>query len=164
MADQGHLVLAMSMFNEDFHLAWGKTPNGYDVSAWEAGMIPPVEDNTATQLLSEIGRRPTTYKAYVVEDVNGSIIANGLKWAESVSPTRNIYFQFKFDAVDAEADVIRQIAMFHGTVLKGITPLGKGFLVLNDLDDAGKLFMVENIQPISRNSSTREIYEIVVTF
>ena len=79
MSDNGHVVLATSLYNELFHLAWGKTPNGYDVSNWGAGNVPPVEDATANVLLSEIGRRPAAYKAYVKEDVNGSIVANGLK-------------------------------------------------------------------------------------
>lgn len=164
MTDKGHVVLATSLFNEMFHLAWGKTPVGYDVTNWSAGQTPPVEDANAVELLEEVGRRPTTYKAYVTEDVNGTIVANGLKWAESITPTRNVYLQFKFDASDASAEVIRQFALFHGTVVKPATPVGKSFLSLTDLDETGNLFMVENIQPISRNATTREIYEIVITF
>lgn len=163
MVDNGHLVLAISVFNENFHLAWGKTPNGYNVTNWGAGQIPPTEDDSTTELLSEIGRRPTTYKAYVIEDIAGSITANGIRWSESVTPTRNVYLQFKFDAVDASSEVIRQVALFQGTIIKQSTPIGKFFLSLTDLDSTGKMFMLENIQPISRNATTREIYEIVLT-
>jgi hypothetical protein len=164
MVDYGHEVLAQSVFNEDFHLAWGKTPDVFDTTGWDAGDTPPAETSNTTDLMEEIGRRVVTLKAYVYEDPSGTIIANGTKWKQSVDPTRHIYLQFKFDASDAVDKVIRQIGLFQGTVHDGGQVDGTTFMIPSELTDEGTLFMYQNIEPVSRNASTREIYEYVITF
>ena len=164
MVNNGHKVLAKSVFNEDFHLAWGQTPEGFDTTGWNSGEIPPTEDTKATSLLGEIGRRISTFKSYVTEDPNGTIVANNSTWSQSTEPTRHIYLQFKFEASDASDKVVRQVGLFQGSVKKDTVEVGKLFLQPSDLEDEGILFMYQNIEPVSRNASTREIYEYVITF
>jgi hypothetical protein len=43
MTDRGHIIHAMSMFSQNFWLAWGNLPNGYPLP-WTIGETPPVFD------------------------------------------------------------------------------------------------------------------------
>ena len=163
IVEDGHVVLAKVIFDSEFHLAWGDVPEGYDTSSWEAGDVPPAEASNTTGLLQEVGRRVSTLKSFVIEDPQGTISANDSSWSVSKTPTRHVYLQFKFDAQDASNKVIRQVGIFSGTVKKDTVPIGQMFLTPSDLEDDGILFMIQNIEPNSRNASTREIYEYVIT-
>lgn len=163
MVNSGHIAICRSMMNETFHLAWGNLPDNY-FNPWGINNSPPVEDPNTNSLLQELGRRVAHAKSYAIEDVNGEIVANGTKWSLSNTPTRFIYLQFKFDDEDAAESIIYQLGIFIGTVKNPDVPEGKLYLLPSEIQDSGTLFMLENIVPIARNPSTRQIFEHVITF
>ena len=117
-----------------------------------------------TVLEGEVGRRPATVKNFAYEDPNGTIVANDTTWSLTDTPTRHLYFQFKFDADDASAAVIYQLGIFLGTITGADVPAGQYYLAPGDTDDPGRLMMAENVQPFARHPATREMFEYVITF
>ncbi len=162
MVEKGHVALAESVYNETFHLAWGKLPADYP-SPWQLEDNPPAPDDAAEALLLEIGRRLSTVKSYAMEDANGDIVANGTKWSKTNTPTRHVYLQFKFDADDASEEIIRQLGIFIGTIPSAGNEQ-KHYLLPSDIETGGTLFMAENVKPIARNNATREMFEYIITF
>lgn len=115
-------------------------------------------------LLEELGRRNPTRIKFVKEDAFGDITANNLKWSISDEPTRNLYLEFKFDATDAVGQVIHQVGMFIGTTRKaGIEP-DKMYLLPDEIEDPGYMYMVDNLEPFSRFSGKREVFEYIITY
>ena len=165
MVNAGHIALAISAYQTEYYLAWGTARSDTDISKWRAENTPPAEDPATTDLLLEVGRRIVTDKAYVKEDKeNGTVEANNTKWARSATPTNHFYLMFKFEAKDAPTAVLRQVGLFTGTQKKASVPATKYFLLPEDLENKGALFMYQNIAPIVRNTATREVFEYVITF
>lgn len=235
MTDLGHIVHAKSMFNEVYHLAWGKLPDNYP-DPWGLNDTPPIPhsllvtetvtrgsgaldqlanvgvleiisinvgatvytpttdyvlngrsvdwspaglqpstgatytviyryNTTAiTALLEELGRREPTIKAYANPDPNGDIVANETSWSMTMTPTRHIYLQFKFDSSEAVGKIIHQLGLFVGTEKKSTVEAGKKYLLPAEVEDTGELYMIENLEPFSRYAGKREIFEYVITF
>jgi len=79
-------------------------------------------------------------------------------------PTRNVYMQFKFDALDAMDKDVYQIGLFINTVRTAATPAAQHYLAPSEIEDPGLLYMIENIEPFPRTPGKREIFEYVVVF
>ena len=239
MTDEGHIIHAISMFEQTFWLAWGNLPNGYP-TPWTVGETPPVfdlltvtetvtrgaslgvqdtlansgvvgiiaisqgatlytqgvnftvtgnqitwvasspsppaatttytviyqYDSTAiTTLLSELGRRVTTIQDYAVLNPLGPIECNGQNWSLTGGvPSNAIYLNFSFDSSDAVGNIIYQIGLFVGTSLADGVPLGTQYLLPAQVATSGDLYMFENLEPFSRFSGKREIFEIVIAY
>lgn len=153
----GRAAIAKAIKSQTIHLAWG-TGDG----AWTT---PPAEDADATALTAEIGRRTALEAAYVTPDAEGDIVIDGAgRFSRSVEPTNNLYSTFRFDFADAPAAVIREIGVFVGTVTDPDLPAGQQYFVPADIVDPGVLLQIEHKAPIYRSPSTRETFEILITF
>lgn len=123
-----------------------------------------IYDESMTEILDEVGRRKPTQSEYVEEDEAGDIVCNGKKWSIVAYRTPYVYLNFKFDADDAPTGTIYQAAIFVGTTAKAEVPAGQYYLLPSEIEDAGDLYMIENIVPISRSNGKREVFEYVITF
>ncbi|QIG71445.1 structural protein [Rhizobium phage RHph_TM39] len=124
---------------------------------------PPSPLLTYEGLYRELGRRKVMSVKYVKPDVNGAYVTNQGRWAESLTPTKYIYAYIAYDLTDAPNNTIYQYGIFIGTVPTAGNE-NKQYLIPSEVSDKGSLLSIENVSPIIRNSSTREFYEIVMTF
>jgi hypothetical protein len=124
---------------------------------------PPAANPAHTKLYNEVGRRRAITKKYVTPDVNGDIDTPNGRWSESLVPTRHIYLQVGYALTDAADQTLYQMGAFVGT-----TPASgfenSNYLLPGQIAESGTLFALSNVSPIYRNSSTREIRELVITF
>lgn len=157
LVDAGRVAIAQSIAIRPIHLAWGRG-NG----SWIA---PPAESITATALQDEIGRRSATEVAYVTPDTGGDIILpNEAVFSRSVTPTNNLYVRTAFDFDEGLSEVIREIAIFVGTVTVGGLPPGQQYFTPAQVLNPGRMLSLENIGPIYRSPAIRESFEVVITF
>lgn len=154
----GRAAIAQSIKSQPLHLAWG-TGDG----AW--GATPPAEDVAATGLINEVGRRTVMEAAYVTPDDQGEIVVEGAgRFTRSAQVTNQLYLAFKFDFQDAPTDVIREIGVFVGTQPAADLPAGQMYFVPSEVENPGTLLHLEHKAPIYRAASTRENFEILITF
>jgi len=158
LVESGHKKLAVEMFDEDFRLAWGTLPSG---DGWSDN--PPPEDLNSTELIAEVGRIKPQVKEYVLPDDSGVIEIDGVKWAISSSETKFIYLKFVFEQTHNSSDSIYQLGIFTNTVPVAGSE-SEDYLQPSDIDDIGKLILMENQPVVFRNSATREIFEYVIAF
>lgn len=175
LANTGVLkIISVTQGEATYALTTDYTVNGNQI-VWTSGGAAPADGTSysvtyryataaITALLSEIARRSPTLKEYVIEDPNGDIVANDTTWSVVAYPTRHMYMQFKFDATEAVGQIIHQLGIFTDTVAKATVPVGQKYLLPADLEDFGKLYMIDNIEPFSRFAGKREIFEYVITF
>lgn len=125
--------------------------------------VPPAAKVSHTKLYNEVGRRRAITKKYVKPDPNGDIDTPKGRWSESSIPTRYVYIQVGYALTDASDQTLYQLGAFIGTVGSAGNE-NANYLLPNQIADAGTLFALSNVSPIYRNSSTREIRELVITF
>lgn len=175
MVENGHIAICEGAFNENYYLAVGRTPIGYDNTGWYETDTPPIESADTTELLDELGKATESYKSYVypvdipdielaTKGVEYDIEWNGNFWKYSTTPTRFLYLMFKIESDIIPIEIIRQIAIYQNPVIKAGVPDGTKFYTPADLDDPGTIIMYENVKPITRTSNTREIFDFVLTF
>lgn len=158
LVETGHIKLAKEMFDEDFRLAWGSLPTGTD---W--GNNPDPEDLESTELILEVGRIVSQVKEYVVQDVNGVLLIDGIKWSVSVEPTKFVYLKFVFEQDMNSSDAIYQLGLFTNTI-PSTGHESDDYLQPVNIDNIGEIVLLENQPVVYRNSATREIFEYVITF
>lgn len=135
--------------------------NTTSADPWTTNPVNPLV--TYKGLYRELGRRKVISTKYVKPDPNGPYNTNQGRWSESDIPTRSIYAYVSYDLNDAANNTIYQYGIYIGTVPKeGLE--NKQYLLPVEILEKGSLLSIENISPIFRNSSTRETYEIVMTF
>lgn len=156
LTKSGRVAIAESIAARALHLAWG-TGDG----SW---VTPPSESNNATALLNEIGRRTVTEVIYVVPDVAGEIVLPSGKFSPSATPTNNLCLTINFDFSDAPSQVIREAAVFSGTVTNPALPLGQKYFAPGDLVNVGRMVHIENIAPLFRSPAVKESFVVVITF
>jgi hypothetical protein len=162
--------MAMAIKEKTMFLAVGRgDPNWGDDA-------PPAENGESTALLSEIGRKSLFRNLFVVPDTNGDIEVptsitpdgNGgydvtvVKYAQSVSPTRYLYVEFKLDYTDAVNTTIRELGLYVGAALKSTLPQGQTWFRAEDFDDEGLLFEIEHRQPYIRVVNQRPVFSWVI--
>lgn len=153
----GRAAIAAAIKTQPLHLAVGSGDGKWTT--------PPAEDASATALTSEIGRRAALEVAFVTPADNGDIAVDGAgTFSRTSDVTNQLYMSFKLDFSDAQNATIREIGVFMGTVLKAGLPAGQMFFAPGDLQAAGTLLQLENTAPIYRSASTRETFEILITF
>lgn len=153
----GRAAIAKAIKTQPLHLAWG-TGDG----AWTT---PPTENTLATALMNEVGRRPALEVAFVAPAEDGEIAVEGAgRFTRSVTETNQLYLVFKFDFQDAPNSVIREIGVFMGTETDPELPAGLQYFLPDQVTAPGTLLQLENKAPIYRSASTRENFEILITF
>jgi len=157
LTKSGRIVIAESISLRAVHFAWGSGDG-----AWTTTV--PAEDPEATTLISELGRRTADAVSFVLPDAAGSIVLPAGNFTLSGSPTRYLYCRTKFAFADAPSSVIREMAVFVGSVMAGGLPVGQRYFVPADVSSPGRMLHLEHFQPIYRSSVIEESFEVVVTF
>jgi len=163
MTESGHVALALALSRQEFWLALGGLPEGYE-NPWRVEEEPPAFDPQAGGLLEVYGYRRSARRAFAREDENGLIVAAGRRWSIADTPTRHLYLEFRLDPEDAAGKTVYQVGIFLGLIPKPEVPEGKLFLLPQEVADAGVLFMAENLRPFHRHEGVREVFEFVLTF
>jgi len=72
--------------------------------------------------------------------------------------------RFNFDFTDASAAIIRELAIFVGTVTDPSLPIGQKYFVAANLVSPGTLLALENLlESIQRSPNSRQSFEFVLT-
>ena len=79
-------------------------------------------------------------------------------------PTRSLYISFKFEATEAMDKNIYQLGIYLNTQKKDPVSAHQMYLTPDQIEDPGKMYMIENIAPFPRSPGKREIFEYVITF
>ena len=153
----GRVAIATAIKAQAMHLAWGPGDG-----AWTT---PPSEEASASAITNEIGRRLVNSCDYVVPDSNGSIEIAGLgKFSTTTTPTNQLFVVTTFDFADAATSTIRQLGLFVGATVQAGLPAGQRYFTPAQITAPGTLLQLENRAPVPRTSSTRERFEILITF
>jgi hypothetical protein len=139
------------------HLALGSG----DV-AW--GSNPPSPSVNSTALVAEFCRRRSTLVQFCSPNQNGSIVVPDGKFQPSVSATNCVYFKFHFDFGDAVGNTIREMGIFLDTIATSATPAGQYLLLPANVQTPGSLLTIQRRAPDLIEGTTRNLFEIVVTF
>lgn len=161
LTQSGRVAIAEAISLRPLHLAWGSGDG-----AW---LVPPAENNDATALQAEVGRRTVTTVEYVVpvldeEDPAEIEISTGrFNLAAPGVKTNHLLLTTSFDFVDAVGAQIRELAIFAGTTLVAGLPPGQQYFTPAQVLEPGRLVYIEHIPPIFRSSVTRETFKLVIT-
>jgi hypothetical protein len=124
---------------------------------------PSTPSILSSGLCREIGRRKVQVLSYVIPSASGAYITPQGQWNAVNYPTQYIYAYVGFNLTDASTSTIYQYGLFIGTVpAAGFT--NTQYITASQVSDPGSLLALENITPIYRNTSSREIHEVVMTF
>jgi hypothetical protein len=156
LTNSGRVVIAESIAARALHLAWGSGDGSWTVA--------PSENTNAVALQAEIGRRLVDEIAFVVADAGGNIVLPTGTFSRSVTPTNSLYVATRFDFVDAQSAVVRELGLFSNSTVIGGLPAGQRYFAPAQVQTQGRLLHLENIAPIFRAPSIRESFEIVITF
>lgn len=157
LTDSGRAAVATAIKAQAIHLAWG---NGS--VDWDA--VPPTESVSTTKLLAEVGRRKVTQALFCTPDTAGEIIVAQGRFSVSQNPTKYLYLRFAFDFEDGGVNVIRELGVFMGTIVKNTVPANKDYLEPDDIQDPGQLLSLEYIQKLTRSDQIRQQFEFVIQF
>lgn len=163
----GRTAMAMAIAAQPIHYAWGVGESSWATST-------PAENNYATSLTNEVGRRVATDVRYVIPSDEGDIVVPIFNDADgNVAPrrfmlvdypTQHLLMRFNFDFSDAPASTIREAGVFVGSVIKSTVPVGKRYFVAADIENMGTLLALENFaDPIVRSPTSRQSFEFVLT-
>ena len=164
----GRVAIAKAIAAQPIHLGWGSGDPDWDTDG------VPAEPIAAETLVAEIGRRAATSVQYVTPDDNGEIIvpvfgpaaanAGQRRFAISPTPTNNLFMRFNFNFEDAPASIIRELAVFIGTVPIAGLPPGQLYFTPAEIADAGTMLALEYLRErIIRSPNSRQSFEFVLT-
>ena len=158
LTNSGRVAIANALAKLPLHVAWG-TGDG----AWIA---PPSENNAATALMAEVGRRKITQWKFVVPDAAGAIEVPSGKFSFSPgnAPTNHLWVQANFDFSEASGSEIREVAVYSDIAVDPGLPPGKMYFTPGEVVAPGLMLYLDNITPISRSPSIQENIEVVITF
>lgn len=163
----GRAAIASAVKAQPLHLAWGAGDPAWDSS-------PVVEPVGSSGLVAEVGRRGGALVSFVMPDPAGDIetspqtdTAPAVRWSISGTPTPHLHIRFNFSSADGPTEVIREVGVFVGTVIKPAvmqsTP-GKLYFLPTDIQTAGMLLLLQRGPKIIRSNATRQSFEFVQTF
>lgn len=155
LTNSGRAALATALKNSPIHLAWGS-----GLPAWDATPYP--EQMDATALVAEIGRRKATSVQFVTPDPNGLIVVPNGRFTLASQATPYVYCQFDFDYDDAPTSVIREIAVFSGTVTDPALPPGQMYFLPQHIINPGILTVLENIPRVDRSQNVQQAFRFVI--
>ncbi|MFT4927520.1 MAG: hypothetical protein ACI8WB_003631 [Phenylobacterium sp.] len=156
LTNSGRSELVRAIYQQPVFMAWGRADG-----AW---VTPPAESLDSSGLQDAIGYRQATQVRYCVPDEAGQIEVSSGKFSLSDEPTRHLYLQFRYDFIDAVGETIREIGVYLGTAVQAGLPAGQVYFTTAEVDDSGKLLLLENYRPLLRDDSVRESFDFVVTF
>lgn len=155
ITESGRIAIARAIQNEPVYLAWGSGD-----PAWDGAPVP--EDSDATGLVAEVGRRRASVVSYCTPHAEGDIVvAGGVRYLQSVTPTKYLLFRFAFDFGDGGDAGIRELGVFLGTVPRADLPPGQQYFTPDQIADPGVLLMLEHIALRNLDANSRENYETV---
>lgn len=159
LTESGREAVAAAINNQAIHLAWGTG----DVS-WDASK--PTEAVGATTLLAEVGRRKLTQSMFCSPKTDGEIIVSQGRFTASLNnaPTKYLYLRFAYDFTDATGQSIRELGVFVGATVKTGVPAGTDYLTPSQIDQPGRLLVLEYIDKLARTSQIRQQFEFVIQF
>lgn len=168
LTESGRAAMAKAIASQAIHLAWGIGGDDWDADT------PPPESVGVVALASEIGRRRVTSVQYVTPDDAGDVVVpvfgpsagagRRRRFRIVEGPTPHLYMRFNFEFEDAPASVIRELAVFTGTVIKDGLPVGQRYFEPADIQGAGIMLAVENLRgKIIRSPNSRQAFEFVLT-
>ena len=157
LTKSGRIGLAAGVKDRTAHLAWGTGD-----PSWPEAPPPPSVDTTA--LVAEIARRQATSVDYCEPNLNGPIVLPEGAFVVTEQPTNHLYFRFFFEFEEGLGSVIREQAIFLDTVRASGVPDGKFYLAPSEVGNPGQLLVIQRSAPIVREITTRQLFEIVVTF
>lgn len=153
----GRIAIAESIKARPLHVAWGPGDG-----AWST---PPAENNNATGLITELGRRLATSVAFVVPDPSGTIEIPGEGFfSETLTPTNRLLVVAQFGYAEEPTAVIRQTAVFIGTEVIAGLPAGQRYFTPDQLQSPGRLLQLQNLTPVNRSAATRSRFENLIVF
>lgn len=153
----GRIAIAESIKARPLHIAWGPGDG-----AWAT---PPAEDNNATGLVVELGRRLASSVAFVVPDPDGTIEIPGEGFfSETTTPTNRLLVVAQFGYAEEPTAVIRQTAVFVGTEVVAGLPAGQRYFVPGELQSPGRMLQLQNLVPVNRSAATRSRFENLIVF
>lgn len=157
LTNPGRAAIAASVKNETIHMAWGR-----GASSWDS--VRPPEDIDATSLTAEFGRRKSSQVVFCTPDTDGTLVVPSGRFTESSVPTKFLYLRFSFDFLDSPTEVIREVAIFTGTVAKSTVSPTKEYLLPSEIEDPGNILTIEHINRIDRSETIRQQFEFVIQF
>lgn len=157
LTTSGRIAIATAIKARTAHMAWGSGD-----PAW--GNTPPDPAANSAALVAEIARRKANQVEYCVPAVNGTVSVPEGRFNISATPTNNLYFKFHFEFEDAIGSTIRETAIFLDTVLASGVPTGQFYLLPAEVAQPGTMLVIQRRAPITRQITTRQLFEFVVTF
>lgn len=136
------------------------TPDSVEI-AYTLATAP--ESLGSVGLLHEVGRRKMDTVAFCCPDEEGSISTPMGHYVQSTEPTNQLYFHCTFDFEDASNETIRELGLFIGTEAADDVPLGKRYLLPEQIKHPGTLLLIEHTVPLIRTVATREAFSYVIT-
>ncbi|EIP9220983.1 hypothetical protein LT875_002429 [Salmonella enterica] len=159
LTESGREAVAAAINNQPIFLAWGTGDVSWDASA-------PTEAVGTTALLAEVGRRKLTQSMFCSPKTDGEIIVSQGRFTASPNnaPTKYLYLRFAYDFTDATGQSIRELGVFVGTTLKSGLASGTDYVLPAQVDDPGRLLVLEYIDKLTRTSQIRQQFEFVIQF
>ncbi|QNJ57337.1 baseplate protein [Pseudomonas phage Dolphis] len=138
-------------------MGWG---NGSP--SWDATPVPPNVDSVA--LLAEIGRLKATTIQFAVPSSAGTIELPEGKFNLSLVPTKYLLLNFEFSYSQAVGQDIREMGVFVGTTAKSGVPSSTIYLTPDQIEDSGRMMVVERVAKFTRQSNTKQKFTYVIQF
>lgn len=153
---EGRITMAESITMRPVHCAWGLGDG-----AW---IVPPAENNNATTLTQEIGRRTPNEVTYAAPDDSGTItLPDGSRFSRSPVPTNHLLVVVNFELGDAPGAVIREFAIFVGSTMVPDLPLGQVYFKPVQILEPGRILHLEHLTPIYLGDNTTQSFSTVIT-
>lgn len=157
LTNSGRAAVSKVLKEQPLHLAWGS-----GLVAWDDTPVP--EPLGALALEAEIGRRIVSQAQYATPDPNGEIVVPNGQFAISAQPTNFLFLRFTFDYNDAPAGIIRELGVFVGTKIRATVPANQQYFAPADIEDPGRLLVLERIRRLERSPEIRQQFEFVIQF
>jgi len=162
--------MAQALAAQPLHFAWGSGEPGWDD---DGGQHLEQTLVNAVSLNNELGRRAVTSVGYALPDPQGEITipvgrqpdgtVEEARYTASLEPTPYLYLRVNFDFGDASDQIVREVAVFLGTRLKDDLPPGQKYFKPGDLDNPGRLLVIQRQDPtIARSPAVRQSFEFVL--
>lgn len=120
---------------------------------------------TAHDLIAEVGRKLIVNKQFVVPSSEGDIEVETGTFALSPGGayTPHLFIEVSFLPNEAPEASIRELGVFIRTVVTPGLPSGQLYYPAAQVVDKGKLVTLHNIDTITRNNTSRETFQLVIT-
>ncbi|BCP56327.1 hypothetical protein K32_49440 [Kaistia sp. 32K] len=157
LTESGRVAVAVHISEQPLHMAWG---NGN--VAWDTTPVPPTPSET--DLVAEVGRLKASSIQFAVPAQNGSIELPEGNFNVSATPTKYLLLNFNFGYNHAVGQDIRELGVFVGTVAAAGVPPGANYLTPDQVENVGRMMVVERVPKFTRQSNTQQKFTYVIEF